>query len=457
VNGTFRFRTVQNDGDHKPLPVEEVLPPGTFDLRAVLDDGTAVSVTYRDDGTFTFPITYPGQRYRVLASAGGVSVEWQHTVTNLALAIQTAGRRNRRPVTQTYVTFNYPAQAVGVHPAHLASTGVYTMTYTGQYGAPALTFDWRLSGSVGGPLGLLDASANDFLYALQFQTITDTPEWYKVVAVSQQAVSQAIGTNATLPQPAAVTDNTCFKLSTDGDAERMRLQSTHPRPYLRSAGDWYAYSVPAPTHVGIQGHTYAATSQFMTARNVDITRSFHDPFPGTTLVLAAGVNQFFLMQLGSASSVEVANSSRTFVVAARGDASCNVGTTRAESTGAIAGRFLFDGVELEDDNQPVTIDPDRPPLLTWSLLAPGDATNSVVNLFEIAAIDNKTTLIQRWAASTYGETAIIDPAQLEDGHTYSIQVTTGRGRVNAASGDFVTLELPIHQTSIWTRTFLVRR
>ena len=66
-------------------------------------------------------------------------------------------------------------------------------------------------------------------------------------------------------------------------------------------------------------------------------------------------------------------------------------------------------------------------------------------------------MIPKWSSSIYGQTAMIDPAQLETGKTYAIQVSTGRGRTQAVTGNFVQIEFPIYNSVIWTRTFVVRR
>ncbi len=459
VNGTLRFNSVVNDVKHEPMTVEEILAPGTFDLDVYLDNGSQVDVVYRDDGTFSFPIEYPGQRYRVSVNANGFVGDWQHDARRLAIAIQTAGRRDRRPAASSFVQFNFPSPTTGLYAAHLASTGVYTFTSTGLFGA-VVNFDWRLSTSLGGPLGFLDASENDLLYALQFQLVPDTTsgDWNKVTAVSQMAITQALGTTAVIPQPAAVTDNTCFRLVSSGDAERSRIESTHPRGYHSSVSDWYALSAPAPGHIGLAGAPHSAAGSRAPARDYDFTRSVHDPFPGTTLVLATGVLQYFRIQLGSADSAEILNSTRGFVIANRAAPPCaSVAPSTSDYDVALAGKFSIDGVELENDNQEITLDPTRPPIVTWSYLAPGPADTGAVTLNEIAAINNKTTVIPKWSSAVYGQTAMLDPTQLETGKTYALQVTTGRGRNQAANGDFVPIEFPVYSSVIWTRTFVVRR
>jgi len=145
------------------------------------------------------------------------------------------------------------------------------------------------------------------------------------------------------------------------------------------------------------------------------------------------------------------------VVAVSSPPCTNVAATMNDFDVAIAGRFLLDGIELVNDNQEVTLDPTRPPVLTWSYLAPGPVDTAGIFLSEVTAINNKTTILPRWSSAVYGQTAMIDPAQLETGKTYAIQVSTARGRAQAASGNFVPLTFPIYNSTIWTRTFVVRR
>ena len=65
-------------------------------------------------------------------------------------------------------------------------------------------------------------------------------------------------------------------------------------------------------------------------------------------------------------------------------------------------------------------------------------------------------MFPRWSAVTTTTSAIIEPSELEVGHTYIVQVQAAIGRPNAASGDLMTIAPPFELSSIWTHTFVVR-
>src|SRR5690606_13365816 len=66
VQGTYRHRMVRNDSSFQPVPLEEILEVGSISIEAILDDGTRSSVDYRADGSFSFPVAYEGQGYRLI-------------------------------------------------------------------------------------------------------------------------------------------------------------------------------------------------------------------------------------------------------------------------------------------------------------------------------------------------------------------------------------------------------
>ncbi len=457
VTGTYRYRTVVNDSAFEPSPVEEILPVGSFGLEAILDDGTESPLQYRADGTFRFPIAFAGQGYRLRLLIDGVTGEWQHSAPTLVLGNMSAGHRNRRPVVQSTIQFNYMPATVG-RTATVATTGLYTISDTAMAG-PVVSFDWRLASPTSAALlGMLEADEHDRAYAIEFEATTtgNSPAWSRYHAVASDSITLAPGMIATLPQPVAQPPNSCMHVLSNSADEAIRISNTHPRDYYETRGDWIAFAMPAPSFVGTAGAHYPAICGYVTAKNLDITPSFYDPYPGTTLVAEAATISTFLVQLGGAASTGISNVTRVYAVADRGNpASCNPATASLEAHIGIPGAFELDGISLDSDNVEIPA-PQQAPTLQWRILADGPVDYTSVSLQELRAINGKTILIPRWSAVTTTTSAIIEPSELEVGHTYIVQVQAAIGRPNAASGDLMTIAPPFELSSIWTHTFVVR-
>src|SRR5262245_2946639 len=162
VTGHFHALYTINNAAFEPQVAEHVYPPGMLSFAVTLDDGTQPAVDYAPDGTFSFPIETPGQRYRLIVSGD----ELQSAAPQLSLATLHAGRLDPALPTPAYVQFESPSQVGSQGAAWLSSTGIYTFTYTNQFG-PTVMFDWRLAqpASRSTP-GMLDASTHDRMYAL---------------------------------------------------------------------------------------------------------------------------------------------------------------------------------------------------------------------------------------------------------------------------------------------------
>jgi hypothetical protein len=129
---------------------------------------------------------------------------------------------------------------------------------------------------------------------------------------------------------------------------------------------------------------------------------------------------------------------------------------QVDATVGLPGAFLLDGETLNFDNEEIELDLTRAPTLSWQVLAEGTIDFTSVALHELQSISNVTTVVRRWAATTVGTSARIEPSMLEVGHTYLFAVTAGRGRPHAPDGDYVTIAQPIENSTIWTFTFIVR-
>ena len=89
-----------------PLLVETPYPSGSLEMTVRLDDGATPTVTYNDDGSFSFPLDTPGQTYKLAIEQAGAIQELQHTATRITLVERLAGRPDRVPVTQP-TTINF--------------------------------------------------------------------------------------------------------------------------------------------------------------------------------------------------------------------------------------------------------------------------------------------------------------------------------------------------------------
>lgn len=460
VRGTFRYRTVVNTALLEPMTVEEILPGEGLSLAAFLDDATETPLEYREDGSFSFPIDHAGQLYKIRYTSGTSIQEWQHTAPELAIGVTTAGRRDARPVAQTSVTVSNYVPLAPTQPLQITSTGVYTQSSTAMVG-PSVTFDWRLAAPASGSIaGMLDANKNDHIYAYELETATagSSPPYSRIRGLSQAAISQAQGTAATLPQLAPVAQNLCMRVRSNGAAEKTRITNTHPRMYTRETGNWLSYSAPAPDWVGLGGAIYSAICGFIGPRDLDIAPVMHDPYPGTTLIAATATSMNFLVQLpGTGTSAELGNATRVYKVAERGaPPACTPVVAQLDATIGLPGAFLLDGETLNFDNEEIPLDLARSPVLSWDVLAAGPIDFTSVVLYELQAINNVTTLVFRWSATTVGTSAQVEPSMLEVGHTYLFAAVPQLGRPNAATGDMMTVQFPVENATLYTYTFVVR-
>ncbi len=461
VTGTFRYRTVVNNSAFEPMQVEEILPVDAFELVALVGN-SETPVDYRADGSFSFPIDTPGEPYRIRYTAGAVVTEWQHTAREIAIGLLTAGRHDARPLVPTNVNVSsYVPKTVG-QPLHLSSTGIYTQTSTGMAG-PTVSFDWRLASPAAGAFsGLLDASKNDRIYAYEQESATEgAPFAYsRIRALTASSITQAQGTSAMLSAPAVVAPNLCVRATHNGAAEKTRMEVTHPRNYLsgKDTGSWLVYSTPAPDWVGLSGGIYTGFSPYAGARELDITPILHDPYLGSTIVVSAQAGLTFLTQQpGTGASKELQNITRVYAKAERGTpAACTPAVAQVDATVGLPGAFKLDGENLNFDNEEIALDLSRPPTLSWQVLAEGPIDFTAVAVYEVLAINNATEVVPRWSALAVGTSAQIEPAVLEVDHTYILAVVPQVGRPNATTGDFMTLEFPLQNSTIWTYSFIVR-
>jgi hypothetical protein len=459
VTGSFKQTYIANDETFAPMIVDRVLPNGAISFGARLDDGTDVEVDYNADGTFAFPIAREGQRYRFFYTMNGVRSELQTDAAQLKVGGLVGGRPDPRAVAQATVQFPFPIMGATTYGAFIASTGVYSFTYSGSFG-PTVSFDWRLAAPApGSTLGLLDASKHDRLYALEMQvdsTIANLP-YSSIKGVSSASVTQVPGGVVTLTQPQAVAKNTCARLVAANVAEHDRIVAAHPRSYVSSSGDWLAYSAPFPERMGLVGANWVAVCGFSPVRDLDISPSFHDPYPGTTMVVESAAAATFNLTLPGATPNPVANITRRYAIGERGvPMPCTPAKSNLETNIALPGRFAVNGMTLDADAQVVQLDLARDVDLTWEIVAPGLFEYFLVSVYEVQNVNGATTLVPRVSFAVANHlSGKLDRTMFTAGGKYIVAVVSALGRPDIGSGDWETLRFPLESSTIWSTYFEV--
>lgn len=458
VHGTVWERYVTNGSDFTPLVVDHVYPD--LEIAATLEDGTEVSVTYNEDGSFELYRAHAEQLYRLSFTIDGAPIEYQLTNAEVVLPRIVAGRPMRRPQGVSYFQFPYPTLVADLVAAYVATTGLYSMTYSGMYG-PTVTFDWRTATpATGSRLGMLDANENDRAYVLEFRIdrTSFAPLAYQVIdAASSAVVTQATGRTHALPGPTAVARNGCARMIAQNATELERLDAVVDRVHAYRGGDWHAFGVPAPSQAALSGAVHLAVAGQAPAIDSEIVATFHDPFPGWSLVVQAGALLGFDTQLpGTTTPVRLYDFVRRYRLTERGPLDCSQPAVDMAATVAIPGSIQIAGISLDTDAQTVAL-PDGDIEVTWSAAAEGTVHYTSVVIHELIAADAFTTNVSRRGVTTTGTRVLFDRSLFVSGSTYIIAVTNAIGRPAAAvEGDWSLIGEEIELASVWSRYFTVQ-
>jgi hypothetical protein len=460
ITGSYRQHYLGNNASYEPEVIEHIFEPGTIALSATLDDGTDVPVTYEADGSFWFSVRRLGQAYRFVSIVEGARVEWQTNTPVLDIAGSTAGRLDRLPVsTQTFVEMPYPNQAPGVSAAYLASTGIYTYSYTASWG-PMVRFDWRLAAPmVAGVPGLLDAGRYDRLYGLEMMVVDDSSPsmpWSVIRAVSEASVNQLGQTTVTVPRPQLVVRDTCLRFTAANVAEHARIVAAAPRTYASEIGTWLVFAVPAPDVMSTAGAAFLA-SCVHGLRDLDYAPAIHNPFPGTQVLVQSGAQAEFDVQLGTSTPLRLINRSSRYQIAqtAAAPGACTAPTTVLDSTLALATQLALDGVVLDSDGMVVELGPDNDVTLSWAT-TPGGVVHFSVVLSELVIVNGGTAQIPRRVVNVANQLeAVFDRSLFVPGNKYIFSVSGMRDYPGAATGDWRTTRAPFEQAVIHSHYFEV--
>lgn len=459
VEGSILHRYTVNDATYAPQVVERVVPRDQLPISVTLEDGTRPVVDYRDDGTFSFARDAPDQSYRLVFATDTLRAEIVSSTATLRTGFLTGGRLDRRPIGPHKIELMFPIQSAAGSSATITSTGVYTNTTTGVYG-PDVSWDFRLANPAPGSVtGLLDASENDRIYALELESIVGygSPTFSRIRALTAASVTMVAGGTTRLDTPAPVTPNSCVHVIAPNASETTRMINAVTRDYTSTASNWIVYSAPAPGQLGFSGELYPAICGITGTPDLDISPEYHDPYPGTTPLIESAVAAYYPVELPGSMPNNYATVIRRYDLAERGQpGACNPTPTVLTASVGIPGEHAVDGQRLESDNQLVSIDLGRPVELSWSVVDPGPVDFFSVTLQELVDVGGVTSGVARWSATVQGQTQVtIEPELVEPGHTYIVGVVAWTGRPGASIGDFLTFQYPMAISTVWSRTFTV--
>lgn len=457
VHGSVWERYVTNGSDFTPLVVDHVAPD--LALTAKLEDGTEAPVTYNDDGTFELYRANEDQLYRLVLAIDGTEIEYQLTADEVVLPRIVAGRPMRRPQAASYLQFPYPTLVADLLGAHVASTGIYSMTYSGLYG-PTVTFDWRTAAASGNArLGMLDASEHDRVHVLEFRVdrTTHAPLVYQLITgASSASVTQAAGQTHMLPGPTAVARNGCARMRAPNATELERLDAVVDRTHSYRGGDWHVFGVPAPSQTALSAAVTLAVAGQSPPTDSEVVATFHDPFTGWSQMNQAGSLLGFDTQLpGTTNPVRLYDFVRRYRVTERGPLDCSQPAVDMAATVAIPGDIQIAGIPLDTDAKIVTL-PDGEIEVTWAAAADGARDYAAVSVHELIAADAFTTNVSRRSVTTTGSRVVFDRSVFTSGATYIILVTNALGRPAAADGDWSVIGDQTEFGSVWSRYFTVQ-
>jgi hypothetical protein len=432
-------------------------------MAVTLDDGSTVPIDYRDNGTFSFPISRAGQPYRMLVTADGSTIEYQHTASQLELASLLAGRPNRRPLSYAQLTFGFDAAPPGglaTSTAFLASTGLWTYTNTATYGPVA--FDWRLASFVTPAVaGMLDADEHDRIYTIEYgsTTVAGGPAYSLYSKVGMSEVTLAANTSVPLATPIPVGPASCIHVQTGSATARARVMAALPRTASTTQtteADWVVFAAPAPDQLSVVGLIPIAQVGYMPAMDLDIMPVFYNPYPAP-LIVEAGAFEFFDLALPGATPVQVVNSLRRYMpVESMAAASCPSATLAdAHPTIGIPGTPTIGGIALDQDDQSVQLDLKHDVPVTWQIVDPGPIDFTTVFLERLENVNGTTVVTTVRPIDVVGQSAVLDPSLLEPGQTYAILLSGVIGRPMAAIGDYATVSSTLEQVTSWSHTFVV--
>jgi hypothetical protein len=457
VTGRVHAPYVANDATFRPMTGDRIYAPGTVSFGATLDDASQPTVAYRTDGTFSFPLTRAGQRYRLVVNGN----EYQAGTPQLALSLPSAGHPDRAEPLMTFIKFDFPLAIAGQGAAWISSTGIYTFSYTGMFG-PTVTFDWRLASPAANSVsGLLDASKHDRVYAIDMTgdaTTVPGMTYTTIKSVSSASVTQSYNSTAALPPPQPAARNQCVRFAAANRQQYDRLVAAAARSYTRSLATWLVDAAPAPDTVALAGLHWVAVNNYTPITDIDIAPTFHNPYPGTTLLAESSVVGYFNLQLPGSIALEYGDVITRYARVEPGNpTACMSPKVAVGGEVGIPGHFQLGGTPLDADGTIIVLDLGRPVELTWDLAGPGRADNFSVGVYELQIVGGATVAMPVKGVAVHGSnTAVFDASLFVPGKKYVIVIGATVGRPNIATGDWSMTQLPFEYATVWSHYFEVK-
>ncbi|HEY1554146.1 MAG TPA: hypothetical protein VGF94_04890 [Kofleriaceae bacterium] len=460
VTGRVVQHLVSNNSSFQPVVTDDVIPRDQISLTATLDDGMPAQVAYEEDGTFSFGLESPGQAYELDDTVYGATGKLQVSLPQLVLSNRGAGRLDARANGRSFLTFDFPAGGTATSSAWVVSTGQYSQTDTGLFG-PLVNFNWQaVQGAGVVPVGLLDASAHDYVYALEYTpnaVVSSTP-YTMIAAASGQSITQQLDGSLMLAAPTTVPPNACIHFATLGDSEYARVNAALPGSFP-AYQDWILYWMPAPDVVAGAGAIDIASGGYKNANDLDLAPPVYVPMSGGQLVISSFVGEGVAVTApGSSPLVVYSGNRRDAKITAGAAAGCTGdAVVGLAGTVGIPGIPALDGHVLDTPDQTIAITGSRVDV-TWPIAGAGPVHDANVLVYEVIAASGGVTTISPVGASiiVVGTSAHFDASLFQSQHRYLVLVATHLSEPNAVDGDFDTMAFPIESADTWSQQFVVQ-
>ncbi len=458
VRGTLIDHVVSNkpDGTGEPLVTSAPLPVATLVGRVDFDDGTAATVAFRPDGTFSFPVPASGARYRLTTTIGGQVRELQGVANTLTLSQIRLGRPDRMPVAKpTLVTFPAPG---GSSPT-VVTTGIWTSTGTPGFNETTNELDWAsaVPSPGAGFTGLLDKSRGDFLYYISFTAVADSVsgQFYSVInSVLALQVDVLDGMAITVPGvPNGLALEHCINVKAERALELKRLTVEYPSEGLIPlVADWVVYALPVPSLGALGAQLIAFESQSGTFTDAALQVQLTNFYPGTSLFGALDVSLLRKITLPGTTSAARRVGSQTIVGMELGSG-CDAVTAIAGIPG-LAGGFSVAGTALTGNFMPVSFERGHH-VVDVSFAVSGTSDVFDVSLLEVSSELGSTKLQLIHTTTTTLKLVAFEENLFQANHFYMIEVSARRGFPRAAEGDFDTVSYPAGEVTTSSTVFRV--
>lgn len=463
VHGTYTTRRVLNSETRLPHLSDDQPagrpPPSTF---VALDDGKRMMLVWNADDTFYFDREQLAQTYRIVIPGNypAATIEYQLAGATPQLVDREWGRGAAlRATVDAGTTVQYSFATAPVSPFTgflvLDSSGIWTQTGIATVsGSPptneSFAFDW--SGAAALPdseaLGLLDTLYNDRLYYVLYALSGTT---YRLSNYRFDDVTMKDAATTTIAnQPLyAVQNDTCVLVAAPRAQEIARITQAGYVAASPAIGTWRLLAIPVLT----MGPTVAFPLTFDTG-TADFRASpiaFGTPFAGYDLALFMQVVASHPVTApGAAMPALLSYGSDQYILPqATSPADCAMQDSSMFPSVQLPVAPLLDGFPLQRD-QPIQLDRSRLAKLTWTTTQQGAQPQLFrARLFEVAADASQATVLREhaiWYTTNMtpdgAPQVLVDPALLEMGKSYVIEIADLVGLPDAQQGDLASLSYP---------------